>query len=336
MLSTRGHDDVTVITDRPRIVHDGADQYRGAPQSTAAAHPRLVPGLGQAPGAGEFCQLARHTREGAGSMTGKNKTALLGPLNGEALVPGGHSARGPAEPPPVAEQFSIFGKQKRRLLAVTIFTLSLGSLYGIWAVFSKSWMSYPWIGMLVILVPWSVYTLILTLVRPSITAASHDQVFADTSQDLASVDIFIPVCGERLEVLANTFRHVRGLAWRGPWRVYVLDDGASREVHRLCREHGFNYIVRPNRGEYRESLEPEPRTGAFRRRVHRGVRRGFCPGAGVPRPASPVFQRPEGRASCRLPSISMWTGNVSRTGCSGTAGRFRRCSSPTSSRPRRR
>ena len=234
-------------------------------------------------------------------MTGKNKTALLGPLNGEALYPEDIARGGLPQPPPVAEQFSIFGKQKRRLLAVTIFTLSLGSLYGIWAVFSKSWMLYPWIGMLVILVPWSVYTLILTLVRPSITAASHDQVFADTSQDLASVDIFIPVCGERLEVLANTFRHMRGLAWRGPWRVYVLDDGASREVHRLCREHGFNYIVRPNRGEYRESRQPEPRTGAFRRRVHRGVRRGFCPGAGVPRPASPVFQRPEGRHRADFP-----------------------------------
>lgn len=186
-------------------------------------------------------------------MTGEKKTALLGPLNGETLYPEDIAHGGLPQPPPVAEQFSIFGKQKRRLLAVTICTLSLGSLYGIWAVFSKSWMLYPWIGMLVILVPWSVYTLILTLVRPSITAASHDQVFADTSQDLASVDIFIPVCGERLEVLANTFRHVRGLAWRGPWRVYVLDDGASREVHRLCREHGFNYIVRPNRGEYKKA-----------------------------------------------------------------------------------
>jgi len=149
-------------------------------------------------------------------MTGEKKTALLGPLNGETLYPEDIAHGGLPQPPPVAEQFSIFGKQKRRLLAVTICTLSLGSLYGIWAVFSKSWMLYPWIGMLVILVPWSVYTLILTLVRPSITAASHDQVFADTSQDLASVDIFIPVCGERLEVLANTFRHVRGLAWRGP------------------------------------------------------------------------------------------------------------------------
>ena len=69
--------------------------------------------------------------------------------------------------------------------------------------------------MLCILVPWAAYSIALTLIRPTITRRTHERVSNGSSQDFASVDVFIMTCGEDLDVLSNTFRHVSALRWRG-------------------------------------------------------------------------------------------------------------------------
>jgi cellulose synthase (UDP-forming) len=65
-----------------------------------------------------------------------------------------------------------------------------------------------------------------------------------------SVDVFLPVCGEPLAVLHNTWVHVYELisSYPGDTTVYVLDDGASRDVKTMASSFGFRYLVRPNRG----------------------------------------------------------------------------------------
>ena len=145
------------------------------------------------------------------------------------------------------ECFQFFPRQERRLFTIFLMLLSSGSLYGIWAVFSKSLVWLPFLLMLGILVPWAVYSIALTLVRPSITQGTHERVSAGTSQDFAPVDVFIMTCGEDLDVLENTFRHVSALKWRGRLRVYVADDGASPDVRGLCDRFGFCYLSRPTR-----------------------------------------------------------------------------------------
>lgn len=69
------------------------------------------------------------------------------------------------------------------------------------------------------------------------------------------VDVFLPVCGEPLEVLHNTWVHVNRLAgtYRGVTRVYVLDDAADVEVGAMARDFGFEYVVRPNRGWFKKA-----------------------------------------------------------------------------------
>jgi len=62
-----------------------------------------------------------------------------------------------------------------------------------------------------------------------------------------SVDVFLPICGEPIEVIENTWKHVRALDWVN-LNVYVLDDGCSVEAKHLAEDYGFNYYVRPNRG----------------------------------------------------------------------------------------
>lgn len=63
-----------------------------------------------------------------------------------------------------------------------------------------------------------------------------------------SVDVFLPTCGEDLDVLRNTYRHVAQLGYRGQVTVWVLDDAARPEVRTLAAQHWFEYRTRPDRG----------------------------------------------------------------------------------------
>jgi cellulose synthase (UDP-forming) len=65
-----------------------------------------------------------------------------------------------------------------------------------------------------------------------------------------SLDVFLPICGEPLEVLRNTWTHVSALIqdYPGLAIAYVLDDGDSDEAKALAGRLGLSYIVRPERG----------------------------------------------------------------------------------------
>ena len=69
------------------------------------------------------------------------------------------------------------------------------------------------------------------------------------------VDVFLPVCGEPIEVLHNTWTHVRRLVDRYPGTVvpFVLDDGASPELRAMAAHFGFRYGTRENRGWFKKA-----------------------------------------------------------------------------------
>ena len=58
-----------------------------------------------------------------------------------------------------------------------------------------------------------------------------------------SVDIFLPVCGEPLTMLDNTWKYVSVMDYPN-FSVHVLDDGKKDEVKYLAEMYGFNYIRR--------------------------------------------------------------------------------------------
>jgi cellulose synthase (UDP-forming) len=70
-----------------------------------------------------------------------------------------------------------------------------------------------------------------------------------------SVDILLPVCGEPIEVLRNTWAAVAELrsAYDGEARVYVLDDGPSDEARSVSESFGFGYLRRPDTRAYKKS-----------------------------------------------------------------------------------
>ena len=68
-----------------------------------------------------------------------------------------------------------------------------------------------------------------------------------------SVDVWLPNCGEPLDVLRNTWEHVRRLAWPGEVNVYCLDDRGLPEVRAMAAEFGFTYLSRPDKGWMKKS-----------------------------------------------------------------------------------
>ena len=65
-----------------------------------------------------------------------------------------------------------------------------------------------------------------------------------------SLDVFLPVCGEPLNVLRNTWSHVFDLiqVYPGVATAYVLDDSADDHARSMAQNFGFQYVVRPDRG----------------------------------------------------------------------------------------
>jgi cellulose synthase (UDP-forming) len=63
-----------------------------------------------------------------------------------------------------------------------------------------------------------------------------------------SVDIFLPICGEPIDVIRNTWTGVFELvqAYPGPAQVFVLDDGPSDEACAIAPSFGFAYLRRPD------------------------------------------------------------------------------------------
>ncbi len=159
-------------------------------------------------------------------------------------------------PPTRREKYLYFGKSPRWAFALLL-VASAGILYGFGHVAERSWAVSPlaWL-LLAVMVPPAAVNFWLRTGRPRLSLEQH-QGIAERWRGCGglgeSVDIFLPSCGEPLEVLANTFRYVAALAWHGPRAVYVLDDSAREEVCRLAAGFGFRYVVRPDRGALKKA-----------------------------------------------------------------------------------
>jgi cellulose synthase (UDP-forming) len=115
--------------------------------------------------------------------------------------------------------------------------------------------STPWLW---VYLPFLLFTILYYLVSLSVNAFSrsfdlraHRRLrWSWRPAVYPTVDVFLPVCNEPLEVLHNTWRHVAGLAqyYPGVVTAYVLDDGDGPEVAAMADDFGFAYSSRPNRG----------------------------------------------------------------------------------------
>jgi cellulose synthase (UDP-forming) len=68
------------------------------------------------------------------------------------------------------------------------------------------------------------------------------------------INVFLPVCGEDIEILQNTWKGIIELQnTKYKLEVCVLDDKDQPEVKELAEQFGFQYIVRPNRGQMKKA-----------------------------------------------------------------------------------
>src|SRR6478736_262161 len=82
----------------------------------------------------------------------------------------------------------------------------------------------------------------------------HQEIITKFTSARPTVDIYLPNCGEDIQILENTFLAVSKLIWDDDKiNVYVLDDKGRDEVSRLSARFGFAYLSRPNKGELKKA-----------------------------------------------------------------------------------
>lgn len=129
------------------------------------------------------------------------------------------------------------------------------ALSALCVIVAQGWLEVRYL----IALPFAVYTLLYLLYQAvslptNFTGHSFDmrahrrRVAAWRPARYPSVDVFLPICGEDLAVLRNTWAGVLELAaaYRGELSIYVLDDGPSDEARELARWMGVHYIRRKN------------------------------------------------------------------------------------------
>lgn len=157
---------------------------------------------------------------------------------------------GPVSAPPDNEVYAYLGPQRRWIqVCMTTAFLLAGLSLAKFAVHSP-WL-YPLLVVLAINLGGALLSALSGWNKRKISADSHRKTITEWAEQNPvgpSVDIFLPTCGEPMEILRNTYRHVADVRWTGEMRVMVLDDADRPEVAEAAADFGFDYVVRPNRG----------------------------------------------------------------------------------------
>ncbi|MFN8195921.1 MAG: SGNH hydrolase domain-containing protein [Nocardioidaceae bacterium] len=151
-------------------------------------------------------------------------------------------------PPTDAEKWWYLGRQHRWLLALQAVSFAL-------IAYSVARFATADVRLLLFLVPMTLYavTLVISLFsgsrRRRFDRVDHlITVHGWAPAVMPSVTVMLPSAGEPLDILRNTYGHVRRLEWDGDLEVLVLDDSDRPEVAAMAAEFGFRYLVRPDRG----------------------------------------------------------------------------------------
>ncbi|MFD3517461.1 glycosyltransferase family 2 protein [Streptomyces sp. NPDC058657] len=157
------------------------------------------------------------------------------------------------QPPSDEELYWYFGPQHRWVLvssslafvftAATMFTFALRTP-ALWAFLAVLGLNVVALGL----------SCVNSLRPRRLTRRSHELlVHAWQPAQPPSVDLYLPTCGEPLDVLANAYRAVSALDWSGELTVWVLDDADRPEVAALAASYRFEYVVRPDRGHLKKA-----------------------------------------------------------------------------------
>jgi cellulose synthase (UDP-forming) len=173
--------------------------------------------------------------------------------------PAAPSRRRPAPPlpevPGPAEKYSYV--ERNLTFLALVLTLGAASLIFSQVRFELSSPApWPFAAFTVIYVGYQVISLPVNFAGRGFDLAAHRARLARWHPAAyPSVDIYLPICGEPIEVLRNTWAAVAELAasYQGRAVVHVLDDGPSDEARGESASLGFAYLRRPGLREHKKS-----------------------------------------------------------------------------------
>lgn len=149
-------------------------------------------------------------------------------------------------PPTDEEKYSYLRTPQHRWLFVLSAFAMAGFAVSFVGLATQSYWTLVFLLPLVVLVTEQGLSLRTSTYRRRISMAEHAaSVELWNPAQIPGIDVFVPTCGEDLEVLANTAHHVRNLEWPGILKVHILDDAARAEVRELAAHSGFEYLARP-------------------------------------------------------------------------------------------
>jgi cellulose synthase (UDP-forming) len=161
----------------------------------------------------------------------------------------------PPTPPSERQKCSYVRRDMGVLVGVSIFGFTCVTLSTLRLIDENVWL-LPLLVLLAYTVVYFVVSEIIYFVSTDFDLGRHrDLVASWRPREYPRVDIFLPTCGEPLEVLGNTWCGVRAIqrSYPGPVAVHCLDDADSREVRQLATKFGFHYHCRPNRGWFKKA-----------------------------------------------------------------------------------
>ncbi|MGH3304582.1 MAG: glycosyltransferase family 2 protein [Streptosporangiaceae bacterium] len=152
-------------------------------------------------------------------------------------------------PPTAAEKISYVDRHRGYLtLVVLIGYSSIIVSQAIMEVRYHAWVLAPWTAFTIV---YLLISLVSNFVGRDFDLAAHQALVRNwRPRHYPDVDVFLPICGEPIELLENTWTYVDDLlrAFPGDGIAYVLDDKADPRARELAAEFGFVYRVRENRG----------------------------------------------------------------------------------------
>ncbi|MFE6982186.1 glycosyltransferase family 2 protein [Streptomyces griseus] len=157
------------------------------------------------------------------------------------------------QPPSDDELYWYFGPQHRWVLVSSslAFVFTAATMFAFALRTPALWAFLAVLGLNVVAL---LLSSVNSLRQRRLTRASHEVlVRAWRPAALPPVDLYLPTCGEPLPVLANAYRAVAALDWPDALTVWVLDDADRAEVAALAAEHGYRYVVRPDRGHLKKA-----------------------------------------------------------------------------------
>lgn len=116
--------------------------------------------------------------------------------------------------------------------------LLLDTIYLVWLAFHVTGLGY-----LLVFAELMIASLTYLLI---VNHWSQEHVFEHSAEPKGSLDVFLPVWNEPLDMFENTVKAAAGINYANK-KLYVLDDGPRDEVRAIAQKFGAEYLSRPDR-----------------------------------------------------------------------------------------